>query len=150
MFICKFNHPSIKGILICLGLLLILILSGCSSIGASGVQEGGTITGRVWLDENADAECDDCECEFYLEDIPIRLYEAPCGGLIVKTVMTDAEGIFSFPDLEPGSYCVMPNVKLICEGYQATTPITQTAELNAGETIELDWFGFDHHFDVNE
>ena len=139
------HHPAI---VICL--LGILILAACGSLNDPPISEMGTITGRVWLDENADAECDDCDCEFFLEDIPIRLYEAPCGGLIVKTVMTDTEGVFTFSGLAPGTYCVMPNVKLICEGYQATTPITQTAEVIGGATVELEWFGFDHHFDVNE
>ena len=146
----RFYHPFKATSYISMCLFFLLVLTGCGALKAQADQEPGKITGRVWLDENADATCDECDCEFYLEDIPIRLYEAPCGDLILKTVNTNAEGVFTFSDLEPGSYCVMPNIKLICEGYQATTPIQQTAEVQAGETVELDWFGFDHHFDVNE
>jgi len=88
---------------------LILILAGCSS--ADQNLPPGEITGRVYLDEDANAECDTCGCDFYLEDIPIRLYRGNCGGLVHQTITTDAEGVFTFTDLRPGDYCVSPKVK---------------------------------------
>ena len=42
--------------------------------GASGTPDTGSITGRVFLDENADAVFKECDCDCGLEDIPVRLY----------------------------------------------------------------------------
>lgn len=126
-------------------LLLVLVFTGCSST----QDPPGNITGRVYLDEDADAECDVCGCDFYLEGIKIRLYRDNCTGLIHQTVETDAEGIFIFEDLNPGQYCVSPKVKMICDGYKATTPIQQKVVVVSNETVEAPWFGFDNNLDIN-
>lgn len=126
---------------------LVLIAAGC---GPTEPPEPGTVTGRVYLDENADAECDICDCDFYLEDIIIQIYEGNCGGTPHQTISTDEEGIFTFSDIQPGDYCVSPKVKTICEGYKPTTPIQQKVSLPAGETVEVPWFGFDHNLDIND
>lgn len=126
-------------------LLLAALFAGCSQ---QPGEEPGAITGRVFLDENADAECDVCDCDFYLEGITIRIYAGNCGGLTYQTTETNAEGVFTFSDLKPGDYCVTPKVKTICEGYQPTTPIQQKVTLLPGETVEVDWFGFDNNLDI--
>lgn len=128
-------------------LLLAAALAGC---GQESEGEPGTITGRVYLDEDADAECELCDCDFYLEGITIRIYAGNCGGLAYQETVTDAEGLFAFADMPPGEYCVTPKVKTICEGYQPTTPIQQKVTLLPGETVEVDWFGFDNNLDVQD
>ena len=127
--------------------ILALTIVGC---GKSEPAEPGTITGRVYLDENADAECDICDCDFYLEGIVIQIYEGNCGGVVHQTDETDEEGIFQFSSMAPGDYCVSPKVKTICEGYKPTTPIQQKVSLASGETAEVPWFGFDNNLDIRD
>jgi hypothetical protein len=138
-------NSSFKNMVLALA-LLVLALAACSALQPEA-KEPGIITGRVYLDEDADAECDICDCDFYLEGIEIQLYEGNCGGTIHQMTETDAEGVFNFPNLPPGNYCISPKVKTICEGYQPTTPIQQKVELSTGETVEVPWFGFDHNLD---
>lgn len=138
-----------------LTIIILLLLAGLSLVLLAGCAQEedltpGNITGRVYLDENADAECDVCDCDFYLEGIEILLYEGACGGVIHETTTTDAEGVFSFVDLNPGEYCVTPRVKTICEGYKPTTPIQQKTAILAGETVEVPWFGFDNNLDIRD
>jgi hypothetical protein len=132
-------------------LLAMLLLYGPVLADAEN-RAGGTggITGRVFLDENADAFFKECDCDCGLEQIPIRLYRDTCGGLIVQTARTDAEGFFHFDGLEPGPYCLMPDIKMICEGYQPTRSITQKVVVKAGERVEAEWFGYDHFVDIND
>ena len=132
--------------LILFAVIAILALS-TAACGQSQPAEPGMITGRVYLDEDADAECDICDCDFYLEGIIIQIYEGNCGGVVHQTVITDEEGIFLFSDMAPGDYCVSPKVKTICEGYKPTTPIQQKVNLPSGETFEVPWFGFDNNLD---
>jgi hypothetical protein len=134
-------------ILIAVILILVTLPAGCSQ---AEPPDPGAITGRVYLDEDADAECDICDCDFYLEDIEILLYEGNCGGVIHQSVETDEEGVFGFDGLVPGNYCVTPKVKTICEGYKPTTPIQQKIIVVSNETAEVPWFGFDHNLDIRE
>ena len=120
------------------------------TFGAGEKPGEGGIAGRVFLDENADTEFRECDCDCGMEAIPVRLYRGACGGLIVQTARTDKDGYFSFRSLEAGDYCLMPVPKLICEGYQPTKPITQAVRVRAGEVTEAEWFGFDHFLDLNE
>jgi hypothetical protein len=132
-------------------LVAIFLFSGMvNGAGGDRSAEMGGITGRVFLDENADTFFKDCDCDCGLEHIPIRLYRNDCGGLIVQTAKTDAEGYFHFDGLEPGPYCLMPDIKMICEGYQPTKSITQKVEVKAGEQVEAEWFGYDHFIDIND
>jgi hypothetical protein len=128
-------------------IVIIVLLSGCSPEDQTVLS--GEITGRVYLDEDADSQCDECGCDFYLEDINIQLYEGTCGGVIHQTTETDSEGNFTFNDIPPGDYCVSPKVKTICEGYQPTTPIQQKVIVVSSESVEVPWFGFDHNLDIN-
>jgi hypothetical protein len=129
--------------------LIATCLLPCAGI-AAGKQALGGITGRVFLDENADTEFKECDCDCGMENIPVRLYHGSCGGLITRTATTNAEGYFHFDGLEPGDYCLMPVPKFICEGYQPTNPITQKVQVEPGQTVEAEWFGFDHFLDVKE
>jgi hypothetical protein len=134
------------------GAVFIIVIFWLILLGAAGVRgaepENGGIAGRVFLDENADAVFKDADCG--LENIPVRLYHGDCGGLIIQTVHTDAEGYFHFLALEAGDYCLMPMPKLICEGFQPTGSITQKVRVRPGETTQAEWFSFDHFFDINE
>ena len=124
-----------------------ILLVGCSLTVQDEVP--GEITGRVFLDNDANSECDTCDCDFYLEDIVIRLYKGNCGGIVRQTTETDSEGVYIFADLQPGEYCVYPKVKTICEGYKPTTPIQQKVVVVSGEMVEAPWFGFDYNLDGN-
>lgn len=137
--------PSIaKFLFILTATLMILALAGC---GQEPPGEPGTITGRVYLDENANAECDICDCDWYMEGITIQLYEGNCGGVVHQTAETNEEGIFNFSELSPGEYCISPKIKTICEGFKPTTPIQQKVSLDPGMTVEVPWFGFDNNLD---
>jgi len=140
------TNPKLSALLLICASMLLLVFTGCSS----AQEPPGNITGRVFLDENADAECDICDCDFYLEGIKIRLYRDNCTGLIHQTVETDAEGIFLFEDLAPGNYCVSPKVKMICEGYKPTTPVQQKVVVTSDQTAEAPWFGFDNNLDIDQ
>jgi hypothetical protein len=132
-------------------LVATLMLYGTAlSAGSADKPQEGSIVGRVFLDENADTVFRECDCDCGLDDIPVRLYRDHCGGLIIQTARTDKEGYFHFHGLEAGVYCLMPMPKLICEGYQPTKSITQKVQVKPGETVEAEWFGFDHFFDLNE
>jgi len=126
--------------------LTLLALVGCA---AEAEPEAGGITGRVYLDEDADRHCDVCDCDFYMDGVTVILYRERWAGTQMQEVKTDEDGSFTISGLEPGQYCVSPKVKLLCEGFQPTTPITQVVTVNAGEVVEAPWFGFDHHLDVN-
>ena len=141
----EYQNEKIRFVFALVMMATLLALVGCTQ----ETPEPGTITGRVYLDDDADAECDICDCDFYLEGITIQIYEGNCGGTVHQTVVTDEEGIFTFVEIRPGDYCVTPKVKTICEGYQPTTPIQQKAAVGSGETIELPWFGFDNNLDIN-
>jgi hypothetical protein len=133
-------------------LLIAMALSSGPTFADPDTPDGstGSIAGRVFLDENADAFFQDCDCDCGLEHIPVRLYRESCGGLIVQTARTDSDGFFHFLELEPGSYCLMPDVKMICEGYQPTKSITQKVVVKAGERTEAEWFAYDHFVDIND
>ena len=139
------KYPAIIVLLIFTALAL--IAAGC---GPAEPPEPGTVTGRIYLDENANAECEVCDCDFYLEGIQIQIYEGNCGGTPHQTVTTNEEGIFIFAGLPPGDYCLSPKIKTICEGYKPTTPIQQKVTLLAGETVEAPWFGFDNNLDIRD
>lgn len=129
-----------------LPIIFMLLISGA----ALGEKNEGGIHGRVFLDENADTYLRECDCDCGLEAIAVRLYEDRCAGLIIQTARTDKDGFFHFNGLEPGDYCVTPDIKMLCEGFQPTKPITQKVLVQAGEITEAEWFGFDHFLDIND
>jgi len=143
----KISKPFITPALIFILALAMILLVGCSTTEQN--VPPGEITGRVYLDDDANSECDECGCDFYLEGIVIQLYKGNCGGVIHQTIETDADGIFKFIDLSPGEYCVSPKVKTICEGYKPTTPIQQKVVVVSGDSVEAPWFGFDYNLDLN-
>ena len=128
-----------------------IFISSCTGVvnAEPGKSQVGGITGNVFLDENANAIFEECDCDCELEDVSVRLYKDRCAGLVIQKVKTGSDGSFLFENLEPGAYCVMPEPKLICEGYQATTSITQIVEVKAGEVVNAGLFGFDHYIDTD-
>ncbi len=135
-------------VLILASMLILVILTGCSA--SSQNAPPGEITGRVYLDDDADGECDECGCDFFMEGINIQLYQGTCGGVVHQTTSTDPDGIYRFSDLPPGDYCLSPKVKTICEGYQPTTPIQQKVVVVSNQTVEAPWFGFDYNLEPSE
>jgi len=84
---------------------------------------------RVWEDENVNGvqDCTDGgandpnfpadgiignagdagpECGAGIPDVPVNLLVGDCQTSLGQTVMTDLNGFYLFPDLDPGNYCV--------------------------------------------
>ena len=64
----------------------------------------GSISGRLWLDENADGVMD--ESETGIEDYPVSLYRADDLLHAVETSTTVTNGAYSFENIGQGSYVV--------------------------------------------
>ena len=125
----------------------VLLVNACtnnSNINPSK-HELGSITGRVYFDENSNKECD-CECG--IEDIKIRIYKNSCAESIFQSVDSDEEGYFIFDDLEAGTYCIYPNIPFTCEGFTPTTGINRIIEIKPGESIEAEWFSYEKYVDL--
>ncbi|MBI3158994.1 MAG: hypothetical protein HYZ26_05290 [Chloroflexi bacterium] len=119
---------------------LVLAMAACQP--ASQPPETGEIIGGVYCDQNANGDCDCAEQGF--SDIRIHLYADACGGQILQSVMTSADGSFQFADLQPGQYCVFVDIQPMCggvAGYDLTTGISRAVLVKANHTHELLWFG---------
>jgi hypothetical protein len=114
-----------------------LVLTACSQ---GETAEPGTIKGDVFLDCNKDGECN-CDDEGFA-DVSIQIFIDHCAGVPLQTIDTDDDGTFEFTGLEPGPYCVMSNLKPNCGGHFPTTTITQQVTLEAGQTLQLESFGY--------
>lgn len=71
-------------------------------IGAVEVQPQKTPTGRLWDDRDQDGIQD--ATELGLEGVTIRLLDA--GNQIVATTTTDANGLYRFDPIDPGTYSI--------------------------------------------
>lgn len=131
-------------------IFLLVAIQSCGTTPNNNEKEivTGSISGRVYFDENADTECDECECG--LEEVEIRLYLGSCGKTLIQTVKTNEEGYFIFEDVAPDNYCVYSDLSITCDGYLPTTSISRETELNPGENIELEWFGYDLYIDIED
>ena len=135
------------GIWISLVALPFLVLSCAGGPADSDQNKLGEITGRVYFDQNADKNCEECECG--IEDVRINLFEGTCTGTAGQSAMTDEDGYFTFSGLPAGDYCIFADLAPTCDGYQPTTAISQQVVLSPGEAMELDGFGFDTYVDSN-
>lgn len=80
----------------------ITIASGSAVTTASaGVVRLGTVSGRIWVDSNADGVMD--AGEPVLADVEVALMNGS-GRNILETATSDADGRFSFDAVRPGSY----------------------------------------------
>jgi hypothetical protein len=128
---------------------LSIMVYGCASRPSAPDQITlGEITGRVYFDQNADKDCEECECG--IEDVRINLFEGTCSGTAGQSILTDADGYFTFISLPAGDYCIFADLAPTCDGYQPTTSISQQVVLGPGESLELDGFGFDTYVDSNQ
>lgn len=130
-------------------LLIAFSLSACrnnSNINLTNT-EFGSISGRLYFDENSNEICD-CECG--IEDISIKLYQEKCDGTFQQTIISDEEGYFKFADLTPGNYCVYPDVLFSCEGYFPTSAISKNVILEANQDIMLEWFSYELYFELEK
>ena len=105
--------------------------------------EVGDLLIHKYLDANENGEYDegeemleDWEFTVSLETPPIGAVNASAALLIGQDV-TDADGELLFTGLDPAHYTVRETLK---PGWVNTTPLTQFADVVAGETAEL-WFG---------
>ena len=131
---------------ICL-LTSIFLLNACSNnsnINPSK-DELGSISGRVYFDENSNKECD-CECG--IEDIKIRIYKESCADSFFQSVDSNGEGYFSFIGLEAGTYCIYPDIPFSCEGFTPTTGINRIVEVKPGESVEAEWFSYERYVEL--
>jgi len=103
-------------------------------------SDSGAINGSVYCDQNQDGQCD-CD-ENGLRDIHIQVFTGHCGGMAQQTIHTDENGKFSFHINQPGTYFVMVDLQYVCGGRVPTTSICQKVELAAGETVQLEPFGY--------
>lgn len=91
-----------------------------------GVFQNGLITGKVFLDANASAALD--ANEVGLRDLVVYI-DVDNDGVLNENLgdivaLTDADGNYTFTDLDPGEYVVR---QIIPEGYTQTTPGTPGA-----------------------
>lgn len=121
---------------------LFILLPACSGLQAA-LPEPGTITGRIFCDCNQDGDCN--QNELGLPDARVRLYSQQCTGTPLQTVTTDAQGFFTFEGVQPGQYCVIPDIDPVCGGYAGhmpTTDISRIIDLTSKEVLDLVWFGY--------
>ena len=100
---------------------------GGEAKGTLGAIPGTAALGdRVWEDLDADGiqDCIDggtsgnpdgiignagdsgSECDAGIPDVPVNLLAGDCQTSLGQTVMTDLNGFYLFPNLDPGDYCV--------------------------------------------
>ncbi len=94
---------------------------------------------RVWYDENGNGLQDDGEPG--VPNVPVHLF-ANCSGTAIATQQTDANGIYLFTNLTPGSYCVQFDKP---DGYSFTgrnvgsnSAIDSDADRTTGRTVRYD------------
>lgn len=129
-------------------LIAVLLLTACSlnSIINPNPQEPGSISGRLYLDENSNQECD-CECG--LEAIKVRLFRETCSGGFIETAITNQEGYFSFVNLPAGEYCVFPEISFSCEGFFPTDGINRSVTVKPGENLTVEWFSYETYVSLD-
>jgi hypothetical protein len=120
--------------------VLIFTLAALAACTSEEPIEPGTITGSVYLDCNQNEECD-CD-DIGFANVDIQIFHDQCGGVPLQTINTDDDGNFEFTGLEPGTYCVMSNLKPNCDVPYPFTSITQVVELSSGQLLELEKFGY--------
>ena len=67
----------------------------------AGVVRLGSLSGRIWEDESADRLMDDGEAS--MGGVSVSLMNG-AGRTVISTATTDAQGMFSFDHLRPGTY----------------------------------------------
>ncbi len=127
------------------GMVLLLVVGCIVWLAACNQQNQtpGKITGGVFCDCNKDGECD--QNEEGINNVTVRLYMGACGEQLYETTTTDAQGQFAFTGLEPGDYCVFPDLDPVCGGYAGNFPtssINRNVTVDPGETTDLLWFGY--------
>ncbi len=95
----------------------------------------GSISGRKWLDEDADGTWDEGETTV-ISGITIELWTGSPPEELLGTATTGEDGSYTFPSLEPGTYTV---VERDTPGYFHTTPDVVTVELSPGEGAVVDF-----------
>ncbi len=105
--------------------------------------ETGDLLIHKYLDANENAKYDDGEEMLEDWEFTVKLESDPIDAVAVSAVMligqdvTDSDGELLFTGLDPDHYTVTETLK---SGWVNTTPLTQYADVVAGETAEL-WFG---------
>jgi hypothetical protein len=94
----------------------------------------GSISGRVFNDDDQDSTRD--EDESGISGVTVNLTNA--NGEIVKTVYSDADGVYYFGNVSPGTYSILPDLPY---GYELRKP-PDTLELGFSQTITEEDIGF--------
>ncbi|MEJ5186797.1 MAG: SdrD B-like domain-containing protein [Candidatus Geothermincolales bacterium] len=93
----------------------------------------GSIWGLKWDDVDGNGAADPGEAT--IEGVPIRLMNSE--GIVILITHTEADGSYSFPELEAGVYTVE---EIVPFGYENTAPTYVTLYLAPGETARVDFF----------
>ncbi|MCW8926508.1 MAG: carboxypeptidase-like regulatory domain-containing protein [Xanthomonadales bacterium] len=121
-------------------LACLLVPAVAFAAGQSHFDESGTINGNVYCDQDEDGKCN-C-AEQGIEDMHIQIFATQCGGTPLQTIHTDKKGNFSFHVPKPGHYYVMVDLDYVCGGRIPTTQNCRQVDLQAGETVTLEPFGY--------
>ncbi|MCH9646901.1 MAG: carboxypeptidase regulatory-like domain-containing protein [Deltaproteobacteria bacterium] len=120
--------------------------------GYTAASETGSIGDTLWLD--ADGDGLQSSSEPGLAGVTVQLYDAGPDGVIgggddvlIATVITDANGGYDFPGLEPGNYYVDPDGTSLPTGlgettYPAGTDPSAVIPLSEGEDYDEANFGY--------
>ena len=131
---------------------------GIDDIQVCRVVEGAALGDRVWEDLNANGiqDCSDTggdgvigntgdtgpECDAGIADVPVNLLAGDCITPLGQMVMTDMNGFYLFPDLDPGDYCVEFDINALpadfctTDGFDLGAP--QFTAQNAGNDDAID------------
>ncbi len=110
------------------------LLSAQSADINAGMYQNATVSGLVWEDLNADGVQDSGEPP--VSAVTVRLWS---GGGVVASTTTAATGVYSFPNLTPGTYHVQfvkPGGWLSSPQDQGSDALDSDADVTTGATID--------------
>lgn len=120
------THTFVAGVLIA---LVVALLAGMTP-GAASAQfdlANGFITGIVWNDTNRNGIMEPNELPLANHEVYLQRVDQEVNGAMVAVVITDADGMFRFENLEFGAYQVFPDggdfILVEVQGVSATVDI---------------------------
>ena len=122
-------------------IFLIVVITAFATYSDSLIAaEAGSITGRVYCDQDENGICD-CD-DGGLKNVRVQAFAEHCGGTALQSVATDEQGNFSFGSFNPGTYYIAVDLDYVCGGRIPTTSNCQQVTLVKGEVVNLPAFGY--------